>query len=292
MIQPLISTPNYDLRDTNLSRTRAAFEEEFMSKGRASFIRSLVFYSVIIVWLVLNNSYENEIHSVERTLLSPFYRYNILSFAPFLYDTLQFYVDMDLSNLVFLVLGYVFLSRNYINGYMFVIKVLVLNNCRSILQLLLAEERPFWEISYQEVTPNVCLRTYACPDITLFSNLTFTYFGLQLIKADKKGWYLLVKGIGIGFNVLLAVCLIYDGQVYISQAITTYVFFILFERLLNGGYKVIEKVLEGMILYKRMSRKIRRRIFAIILVGIFFNITMTEMSVYQRSVSDVLNYVR
>lgn len=286
---PLLSTPGYKKTVVLPLKTQQTLLKVYL-KTRTAFKKELILDFFLILWCIISASYKDEIHKFEEPFLLRIYNSNWKDSSGFLFRLIQIYVDFDLSNLLFLVLSYAFLNKSHVTGYMFTIKVILINNCKSILQLMFRENRPFWEINYFMIQSNTCFRTFASPDTSLFCTLAFCYFSLNFLRQNLKSHLFGIKCVIIAVNLLMAISFIADGQIYISQVISTYVYFILIERVLGNAYKGIEKIVEGLLLYKQTSRRNRRTILMLVFFAIVFNLLVNEVSVNQRSTSVLRNY--
>ena len=287
----LISDPSEKQNKSSNVKTKVIPQTHILDFQNPIFLRKFVMYFVFIIWIIVIRSYSKEIYEAETLILLRIYNTNLKDKNQVFFEWIGKYIEFDISNLLFLILSYLFLNSNYITGFIFTIKVILINNFLTIFQLIFEDKRPFWEIHYELTTSKNCLRTFALPEPQIFNLLTFCYLSMHFFKINSTFVGLFFKVFIIFVNLLLAVSLITDGQTYISQVITTYVMFILIESLVGNSYKYIEKTIEKLLLFKQKSRKSRRKMIYLVFVGIAANLSLTEGSVLERSTNNLTNYV-
>ena len=167
----------------------------------------------------------------------------------------------------------------------------MLNNFGLIIQTILTEQRPFWNIAYSKIDASACSRSFAMPDETVFGTAVLFFFIVQFLREQNSRFTKPFIVFSVLFNVLLAICLIIDGQIYIFQILSTYLYFILIEIIIQNFYSKFEVWLEGFIVNKHVSRKPRFYILMLISVIICYNLLVPEVEIGSRSISKIINYV-
>lgn len=290
-IAPLLSTPNLKKSNLDFIKKKPQPKHNILKNSNRSYAQTVIFYITLLVWCIIVDSYQNQLKKYEKPILLRIYNSNLKDSIGFIFEIMRFYVDYDLVNLFFLILSYFFLNNNHISGYIFTIKVITINVIKSILQIIFQAKRPFWEIDYFQVQSRTCFRTFSLPDTPIFCTLSFCYFAFHLFKSNVNVFVPFVRYLIIFFNLFIAINLIADGQIYVHQIISTYVYFILIEQILRYSYRKIEKTIEALVLYKNASHNIRKYLFMISLTGMFFNFCVEDYSINSRSISDISNYV-
>jgi len=266
-------------------------KKEIYKASQARFLNSILLYFVLILGCLLQISFSQNLYEIERPYLEDIYRAKYIRADNFIFMIIHYYVDYQISNFLFLILSFVLVSANRQIGYLYTIKVIMLNNFGLIIQTLLTEQRPFWNISFEKVGASTCARSFAIPDETVFGTAVLFFFVIQFLREQNNRFTGLFIAFSLVFNLLLAICLVIDGQMYIFQIFASYLYFILIEIILQNFYVKFEVWLEGFIVNKHVSRKPRFYILMLISVIIAYNLLISEVDVATRSITKIINYV-
>ena len=198
-IQLLPSKNKTDIKKTKDIQENIS-EVTLQLKRSQNFGRRCFIYSVFILWIILQLSYRDEIKQWEMPILIRIYNSDFKDIFRDYFNLIGIFMDFDLSNIMFIVLSYVFLNFNHITGYIFTMRVMLINNCQSILQLIFQQNRPYWDINTHLVRPKNCLRTFSLPDHKVFNLITFCYISLYLVNQKSVGLQIfLIKSQSYGF---------------------------------------------------------------------------------------------